>query len=72
MALVAWGDRWCLGGGSAWAVPGPGWCLCALVACALVACVVAWVLGGVVVAWVVVIGGLIGGVWPALVVCPGA
>jgi len=42
------------------------------VACALVACVVAWVLGGVVVAWVVVIGGLIGGVWPALVVCPGA
>ena len=34
--------------GGAWvvAVPGPGWCLCALVACAGP---VAWVLGGVVV-----------------------
>ena len=56
------------------AVPGPGWCLCALVAC-----VVAWVCAGVLglidglgSGGLGGLGGLIGGVWPALVVCSGA
>jgi hypothetical protein len=73
MALVSWGDRWCLGGGSAWAVPGPVACVPwwpVLVACGL----------GDVLGLINGLGGgdrcgdrcLIGGVWPALVVCPGA
>ena len=46
MDLVAWGDRWCLGGGSAWAWVVPWWP----------------VLGLWPVCWVVVVIGGLGGV----------